>query len=573
MMTAIALDESTPSARPAWRWVALLLLLLAASFIVLTVYGVVYEREAKILASEAKVEAQLQAAVLKSELEKQRSVPVILAMDADLIESVRNPSPQHSLQISKKLETLQRATRGAVIYVIDAHGRTLSASNYAEPDTFVGQNFGFRQYFSGALKRGEAEQFALGSVSKHPGFYFSHRIEDGADPSGVVVVKVEFDEMEASWRGRSTETFVTNSANQILLTSVPSRRFQKLAPPSPGRIATALPASISGWTLIMYSSLNDALSSARAAALIAVLAEMLMAISLLWLSRRRKHIAERANAEARYRVRLEQDVARRTQELSAVNNLLSKEISERQQAEGRLNELQADLVQANKLAQLGQITAGVAHEINQPLGAIRILADNCIALLERKDSKAPNLISKNLDNIVRLNERIGHITRELRAFSRRKSNRETGPISLRDSLNSAILLNQSRLRENRVKLTRDPFDPKLQVIGGRIRLEQVLVNLLQNAFEALEGSARPQIRISVVAEDGWVFVRIIDNGPGLPPDVAKALFTPFTTTKENGLGLGLVIAHDIVRDLGGELNVESTESGATFTVKLKKVQP
>jgi len=238
-----------------------------------------------------------------------------------------------------------------------------------------------------------------------------------------------------------------------------------------------------------------------------------------------------------------------------------------------LNELQADLVQANKLAQLGQITAGVAHEINQPLGAIRILADNCIALLERKDSKAPNLISKNLDNIVRLNERIGHITRELRAFSRRKSNRETGPISLRDSLNSAILLNQSRLRENRVKLTRDPFDPKLQVIGGRIRLEQVLVNLLQNAFEALEGSARPQIRISVVAEDGWVFVRIIDNGPGLPPDVAKALFTPFTTTKENGLGLGLVIAHDIVRDLGGELNVESTESGATFTVKLKKVQP
>jgi len=571
-VSAIALDEASPSARPAWRWIALLLLLLAASFIVRTVYGVVYEREAKILASEAKVEAQLQAAVLKSELEKQRSVPVILAMDADLVESVRNPSPQHSLIISKKLETLRHATRGAVIYVIDEHGRTLSASNYAEPDTFVGQNFSFRQYFSGALKRGEAEQFALGSVSKHPGFYFSHRIEDGVGPSGVVVVKVEFDEMEASWRGRSTRTFVTNSANQILLTSVSSQRFQKLPQPSPGMIATSLPASISGWTLTMYSSLNDALSSARAAALIAVLAEMLLAISLLWLSRRRKHITERANAEARYRIRLEQDVARRTQELSAVNNLLSKEISERQQAEGRLNELQADLVQANKLAQLGQITAGVAHEINQPLGAIRILADNCIALLGRKDAKAPTLISKNLDNIVRLNERIGHITRELRAFSRRKSNRETGPISLRDSLNSAILLNQSRLRENKVKLIRDPFDPKLQVIGGRIRLEQVLVNLLQNAFEALDGSARPQIRISVAVEADWVFVRIIDNGPGLPPDVAKVLFTPFTTTKENGLGLGLVIAHDIVRDLGGELNVESSKDGATFIVKLKKVQ-
>lgn len=569
-MTAIAIDESSISTRPIWRWFALVLLLFAASLIALTVYGVVYEREAKILVSEAKVEAQLQAAVLKSELEKQRSVPAILAMDTDLIESVRNPSPQHSFIISKKMETLRHATRGAVIYVIDERGRTLSASNYAAPDSFVGQNFSFRQYFSEALKRGEAEQFALGSVSKHPGLYFSHRVGDGAGPSGVVVVKVEFDEIEASWRGASTKTFVTNSADQILLTSVPDQRFHKLPPPPAGGIVTSLPASIPGWTLTLYSSRVDALKSARASALIAVLVEILLSISLLWLSRRRKHIAERATAEARYRVRLEQDVARRTQELSAVNDLLSKEISERQQAEGRLNELQADLVQANKLAQLGQITAGVAHEINQPLGAIRILADNCIAMLGRKDSKAPTLISNNLENIVRLNERIGHITRELRAFSR-KGNRETGPISLREALNSAILLNQSRLRENRVKLIRDPFDPKLQVIGGRIRLEQVLVNLLQNAFEALESSSRPQIRISVIVEADWVLVRIIDNGPGLPPDVAKALFTPFTTTKENGLGLGLVIAHDIVRDLGGEMDVESSKAGATFTVKLKKV--
>jgi two-component system C4-dicarboxylate transport sensor histidine kinase DctB len=281
---------------------------------------------------------------------------------------------------------------------------------------------------------------------------------------------------------------------------------------------------------------------------------------------------ERVTTEARYRVRLEQDVACRTQELSAANGLLSKEIFERQQAEGRLYELQADLVQANKLAQLGQITAGVAHEINQPLGAIRILADNCIALLERKDRNSPNLINDNLDNIVRLNERIGHITRELRAFSR-KGNGETGPISIGDSLNSAILLSRSRLRKNKVKIICDPFDPNLQVIGGRIRLEQVLVNLLQNAFEALEDTARPRIRISVTVEAGWVLVRIVDNGPGLPPKVAEALFTPFTTTKEDGLGLGLVIAHDIVRDLGGELKVESSECGAAFSVRLKMVPP
>jgi two-component system C4-dicarboxylate transport sensor histidine kinase DctB len=569
-MTSIAIAESSLSAKPAWRWLGLLSLLFAASLIAVTIYGFVYARETKMLVEEAQVGAQLQAEVLKSELEKQRSVPAILAMDADLIESVRNPLLQHSLAISKKLDRVRQDTRGAVIYVIDEHGRTLSASNYAEPDSFVGQNFSFRRYFSEALRRGDAEQFALGSVSKHPGLYFAHRIENGTGPSGVVVVKLEFDEIEASWRRASTRTFVTDLSHQILLTSVPKLRFQKLPAASPDKIVTSLPAPISGWTLTVYSSREDAIRSARAATLIAILVEILLGVSLLWLLRRRRHIVERATAEARYRVRLEQDVARRTQELRAVNNLLSKEISERQQAEGRLNILQADLVQANKLAQLGQITAGVAHEINQPLGAIRILADNCLALLGKKDSKASTLISNNLDTIVRLNERIGHITRELRAFSR-KGNRETGPISLKDSLNSAILLNQSRLRENKVKLIRDPFDPKIEVTGGRIRLEQVLVNLLQNAFEALEGSPRPQIRISVVVEYDWVLIRIIDNGPGLPPEVANALFSPFTTTKENGLGLGLVIAHDIVRDLGGELTAESTEDGATFTVKLKKV--
>ena len=569
-MAAIAIEEAAFSAKPAWRWIGLLSLLFAASLIAATVYGFIYERESKILVEEAQVAAQLQAEVLKSELEKQRSIPAILAMDTDLIESVQNPSLQHSLAISKKLERVHHDTHSAVIYVIDEHGRTLSASNYAAPDSFAGKNFSFRRYFSEALKRRDAEQFALGAVSKRPGLYIAHRIETGAGSSGVVVVKVEFDEMEASWRDSSTKTFVTDASQHILLASAPKLRFQKLPAASPDQIVTSLPAPISGWTLTVYSSRKDAIRSARDATLIAILVEILLAISLLWLSRRRKHIAERATAEASYRVRLEQDVERRTQELRAVNNLLSKEIAERQQAEGRLNTLQADLVQANKLAQLGQITAGVAHEINQPLGAMRILADNCLALLGKKDSKSSILIGKNLDTIVRLNERIGHITRELRAFSR-KGNQETGPVSLKDSLNSAILLNQSRLRENKVKLIRDAFDPKIEVIGGRTRLEQVFVNLLQNAYEALEDTPRPQIKISIAVEGDWVVISIMDNGPGLPPQIANALFTPFTTTKENGLGLGLVIAHDIVRDLGGELTAESTNGGATFKVRLKKV--
>jgi two-component system C4-dicarboxylate transport sensor histidine kinase DctB len=252
-------------------------------------------------------------------------------------------------------------------------------------------------------------------------------------------------------------------------------------------------------------------------------------------------------------------VAARTAELRS-------EIHERQQAERRLNVLQADLVQANKLAQLGQITAGVAHEINQPLATIRVLAENSLAVGAAK----PALVSDNLGNIVRMSERIGHITGELRAFSR-KASFDPEPVSLKETLDSSVLLNRSRLRDNKVRLVRDPIDAKLRVMAGRVRLEQVLVNLLQNAFEALEDTPGAEVRLSVTFDDDWVWLRVADNGPGLKPEVLAQLFTPFVTTKEKGLGLGLVIAHDILRDFGGELLAESSDKGAVFTLKLRKV--
>jgi two-component system C4-dicarboxylate transport sensor histidine kinase DctB len=171
---------------------------------------------------------------------------------------------------------------------------------------------------------------------------------------------------------------------------------------------------------------------------------------------------------------------------------------------------------------------------------------------------------------VRLNERIGHITGELRAFSR-KSARGKEPVSLKDALNSAMLLNRARSRENRIRVVQDDFASQIKVIGGRIRLEQVFVNLLQNAFEALEHTPDPIVRITTTVDGDWVWVRISDNGPGLAPEVVDHLFSPFVTTKENGLGLGLVIAHDILRDFGGDLTAHNGSVGAVFELKLRKV--
>ncbi len=403
----------------------------------------------------------------------------------------------------------------------------------------------------------------MGTVSRRPGLYLAHRVEEDGRALGVVVVKVEFDEMEAAWARTRQVTFVTDAGGNVLLTSNPGLRFHQSPRPGQAQVETALPALDDGWRLHLLTPRRDADRAALAATVMAGMAELLVIILIAWLWRRRAISRERAAAEIAYRENLERDVATRTAELR-------NEIHERQQAEKRLNILQADLVQANKLAQLGQITAGVAHEINQPLATIRILAENSLAVGAAKPALVSSLVKENLGNIVRMSERIGHITGELRAFSR-KASFDPEPVSLKDTLDSSVLLNRSRLRDNRVKLVRDTIDGKLRVMGGRIRLEQVLVNLMQNAFEALEDTADAEVRLGVREDADWVWLSVADNGPGLKPEVLAQLFTPFVTTKEKGLGLGLVIAHDILRDFGGELLADSSDKGAVFTLKLRKV--
>lgn len=547
---------------PQTRWPRLVIIAMVAiaAISLIVIHSLSQARANADLVRDARSTAQLQLSVLQSELDKQRSAPVILADDSDVIDALAAPSPPRALEISKKLEKLQAETKSAVIYLLNTKGVAISASNYGLPTSFVGSDYSFRDYFRDALAAGQAEQFALGTVSRRPGLYLAHRVEENGKTYGVVVVKVEFDTMEQAWAHAGQATFVTNAAGDILLTSNPRLRFKKGPKPGPAEIETALPAPADGWQLHLIAARQDADRAAAAVTIMAGMAELLLIILIAWLWRRRAISRERELAEVAYRENLERDVAARTAELRS-------EIHERQQAEKRLNILQADLVQANKLAQLGQITAGVAHEINQPLATIRVLAENSLAVGADKAA----MIRDNLGNIVRMSERIGHITGELRAFSR-KASFDPEPVSLKETVDSSILLNRSRLRDNKVKLVRDTIDAKQRVMGGRVRLEQVLVNLLQNAFEALEDTPGAEVRLAVTADDDWVWLRIADNGPGLKPEVQAQLFTPFVTTKEKGLGLGLVIAHDILRDFGGELLADSTDKGAVFTLKLRKVK-
>lgn len=534
-------------------------------------YQLALSHRTQSLMDEAQISGHLRVIALQSELDKQAAIPLILAEDSDIINAIQQPEHQALNSISIKLEKLHLQTRSAAIYLLDKKGIALAASNWALPTSFVGSNYSFREYFKQALAKGAAEQFALGTVSRKPGLYLARRIGTQEQPLGVVVLKVEFDAMESAWAAAQGKTFVTGSTGEILLSSQAEWRFKALPAPGPDEIHTQFPAPIQAGHLHLFTSIESARNTANSALAMTAMAEVLLLMCGAWWRRKRRQQSEKHKAEERYRQQLEHEVAKRTQELSETNRRLSEEIAERQQAKAKLNELQADLVQANKLAALGQITAGVAHEINQPLATIRVLTDNILHWQQKPSNPPlPDLVQENLQNIVRMSERIGRITGDLRAFSR-KATRETEPVALGETLQSSILLNSSRLRENKVTLDCATIPPELHVTAGRIRLEQVLVNLLQNAFEAVANEATPKVSIRLSEDGDWIRLSISDNGPGIEASVFGRLFTPFVTTKLTGLGLGLVIAHDIIRDFGGELKAETSASGASFHLTLRKV--
>lgn len=599
----------TPAAGPTLSSARLAMLGVAAALLgaVLTwaVGALVEQRAMDALRTRATASAALHAAVLRSELDKQRALPLVLADDADLKAALTTRSPARLNALSRKLETLGAQARAAAVYVITADGVTAAASNWRLPTSFVGSDYRFRPYFTDALRQGYAEQFALGTVSRKPGLYLARRVNGAAGPLGVIVVKLEFDDVEAAWRAIGEPAFVTDRQGLVLITSQPEWRFlvrASLRPaerdalraqgqygaatfaPLPLRqtsaavirtdtpraerlIETRLPEVAPGWTLHLLSTALPAQQAAVAARWITALVWTLLSAAALWLWVRRGRARLAALRDQEARQELERRVEARTFELTEANRALLYEVEERQRAETKLRSLQADLVQANKLASLGQIAAGVAHEINQPVAAIRANADNGLLLVAHGRS---DTLGDILSAIVAMTERIGRITDGLRAFARKADGR-VEPTLVTEVIDGSVLLTASRSRRQDARLVRRGEAAGLRVLGERVRLEQVLVNLLQNAFEAVENRADGVVTLSVQDHGDTVAIIVGDNGPGLSAEVERALFTPFLTTKPRGLGLGLVIAHDIAADFGGELTATSTLGrGATFTLTLRK---
>ncbi|MBY0299308.1 MAG: sensor histidine kinase, partial [Methylobacterium sp.] len=283
---------------------------------------------------------------------------------------------------------------------------------------------------------------------------------------------------------------------------------------------------------------------------------------------RRRRIRARLAEEAARREELERRVQERTQALTDANAQLRAEMEERQRAEAERERLGRELAQAGRLAALGQFAASMAHEINQPLAAIRTYADNAAILIRRgrvEDASA------NFSAIGRLTERIGGLTRQLKGFARRASGRRE-PVSLGHVVHNALEVVEVRVGAAGVTLDIALPDPAPIVLGDGPRLEQVVVNLLQNAIDAVAGRPAPRVAVRVTRAGPKAVLEVSDNGPGIPEEVRGQVFDAFFTTKADGLGLGLAISRGIVEECGGTLAAGNGETGAVFRIELVRAE-
>jgi two-component system sensor kinase FixL len=241
---------------------------------------------------------------------------------------------------------------------------------------------------------------------------------------------------------------------------------------------------------------------------------------------------------------------------------LIRDISDRQETERRLHEVQADLVHVSRLSAMGELASALAHELNQPLTAINnylLAAQQLIQRGPEHAERAVDIIGKSIDQAMRA----GQIIRQLRSFVQ-KGQVERVPAEIGKVIDEASALAFIGLKEKGVHVFVERQDDLPQVPIDRIQIQQVLINLIRNAVDAMEGQDRRELVIRVSADHMEATISIADSGSGIPAGMETKLFDAFATSKPTGMGVGLSISRTIVEAHGGRLWFEANPPGGTI---------
>lgn len=582
------------------------------------------------LRREAAVRGDRTTAALKSTLERYESLPYIVGEHPLVQDVLVDPKPEWVDAANRYLERVNRYARATTTYIIRADGLCIAASNWRAPDSFVGANYRFRPYFIDAVKGGVGRFFGIGTISHDPGYYVSQPVRRDGEIVGVAVVKLNLEWFPGA--DATEPLLVTDDHGVIFLSSVPAWKYhtvrrlpadvvasidqtqqyaRQIIAPLPARVERVLgddadivrigrgigapryiqtrrAIGVPDWDLVTMSPVGPVVNATRTATIMTGFGFVSLCLLGFYWRQRRQRVKEvmksRAMLQKAYAM-LNERVAERTADLSQANEQLQREVQERARAEADLRAAQDELIQASKLAALGQMAAGITHELNQPLAALRSFSDNTRVFLERGQYVAAH---ENLEAIGSLTDRMGKIVNQLKLFVGRARPRSLRTL-VAPALRNALGLLSKRLADVSLTLTLTdhtvgaaavPFDlhgeyPELVAQIDDLRLEQVLINLVGNARDAVADTASPCIAIDIEVEAATLAISVRDNGQGIPDDVMPRLFEPFFTTKEmgQGLGLGLAISSSIARDCGGSLAAHNEpDGGARFVLTLRRAQ-
>lgn len=524
--------------------------------------------------NRAEVQLALYSGSLLSELRRSSVVPLLLSRDPALIGALSSGDFSQSPQ---RLISYREEIGVAALKLLDADGRTVASNDRSE----LGTQYGNAPFYVDALRSNDTVFTIWQTESGNFEFAYSRKIQVGGEQIGVIVVSVDLQKFEFSWAGFSHAVMVTDSEGRVILSTESRWRglgaaeaLSAISPPSAIQRAVratvdwaAIPADaylrgeavmqqealvgFQGWRMTTFTSYADVRERVNAVLALEVMAfAILLALAFWYVSRR-----------ATMRLRFSQ---RESAELRQLNVALQREIAERQKAERNLEVAEQTLQQSSKLAALGEMSAAVSHELNQPLAAMKTYLAGAKLLLQRKRPDEALSSFQRIDDLI---ERMGAITRQLKSYAR-KGGDAFEPLDVRDAVSSALAMMEPQLRRRDVTITQTlPREP-VMIEGDRVRLEQVLINLMRNALDATKTADMPEVHL-LVSTGETVVISVRDNGQGI--EDLDSLFEPFYTTKApgDGVGLGLAISSGIVNDLGGRLVARNgRDGGAVFEIRL-----
>lgn len=534
---------------------------------------------------------------LNATLQKYEELPLVIAQDRRIRNALEHANKSVILgEANRYLERINQILGTETVYTMNEHGLTIVSSNWNKPDSFVGDNYAFRPYYIDAVRQGVGKFYGVGIASGKAGYYIAYPIKSDQDLLGVITIKIGLAEIQKALSETKNDLVVINEDGVVILSSDPANRYKTtriLDEAALERIANtrqfpgqslsplnhmgfqvqmdlkqpvsllggnrlmvqSVPLGSRGWQIAQINDTREARNYAVASALAVGFAMGFLLITAQNIYFRRRERQEKRQLYAD----IDAKIAERTMELTA-------KISELERAEAVLRQTRDEAVQAGKMAVLGQMAAGVTHELSQPLSAIQLYAGNARKLI---DAGRLDVVTENIDSINELVARAGSILSELKTLYRNDPT-SIEAVPLKSVIQNALLVMKPFVEKAAINLNISVMDE--QVFGSRGKLEQVFVNLLSNAIDALSG--RPDARIDIVAErtPSEVTVHFSDNGPGISNAQIDKLFEPFYTTKPSGqgLGLGLAITRFIVDSVGGRITCANLPAGGLeFTLYLR----